>query len=120
MYNFPSVCIVCLQDSVATQITTVPVPVSIKSSQDTSALVSGNNLMSKQPSLQGRLYALTDSAHPTEDTETANPLQKPLVIIDICITVNNFSTHTLTHPHLHSHPQASSANQILLNEESGH
>ena len=58
-------CIVC---SVATQVTTVPVPVSIKSSEDTSALVSGGNLMSKQPSLQGGLCALP---HPTEDTETA-------------------------------------------------
>ena len=49
-----------------------------------SALVSGDNLMSKWPSLQGRLFALPNSAHPTEDTETANQSQKPLVIISIC------------------------------------
>ena len=38
-------------------------------------------MISKWPSLTSRLYALSGSTHPTEDTEAANPLQKPLVII---------------------------------------
>ena len=71
----------------------------MKSSQDTSVLVSGDNLMSKRPSLQGRLFALPDSTHPTEDTETANPSQKPLVIIIICSVYHcllSFATPTPT------------------------
>ena len=76
-----------------TQITTVSVPVSTISSQDTSALVPGGNLVSKQPSLPDRL---PDSAHPTEDTETPDPLQKPLVIIIICSMYHCLLTLTLT------------------------
>ena len=71
--------------------------------------------MSKQPSSPSRQYTLSGSTHLTEDTETADPSQKPLVIINnfvVCITVN----YILPNPHL----QASSANPILLNEESGH
>ena len=77
-------CNACLQDSAATQITTVSIPVFATSDQDTSVLVSGDKVVSKQPSLPTRLYALSNSAHPTEVTETANPSQKPLVIISIC------------------------------------
>ena len=74
-------CNACLQDSAVTQITTVSIPVSTTSGQDTSALVAGGNVMSNQPSSPSRQYALSGSTHPIEDTETADPSQKPLVII---------------------------------------
>ena len=75
-------CNACLQDSAVTQITTVSIPMSTTLGQDTSTLVADDNMMSNQPSSPSRQYALSGSAHPTEDTETADPSQKPLVIIN--------------------------------------
>ena len=69
-------CNSCLQDSAVTQITSVSIPVSTTSGQDTLALVAGSNVMSKQPSSPSRQYALSGSTHPTEDTETTDPSQK--------------------------------------------